>query len=30
MEINPHTNAKPTAMITPTRGGALVGTGWRF
>jgi hypothetical protein len=30
MDINPHTNAKPTALITPTRGGALVGTGWRF
>ncbi len=30
MEITPHKKSKPTAMITPTRGGALVGTGWRF
>jgi len=28
--IHPHTNGKPTALVAPTRGGALVGGTWSF
>jgi hypothetical protein len=28
--IHPHTDDKPTALIAPTRGGAMVGGAWRF
>jgi hypothetical protein len=30
MVIHPHTDPKPTAVIAPTKGGALVGGAWRF
>ncbi|HUS32828.1 MAG TPA: hypothetical protein VMZ53_30210 [Kofleriaceae bacterium] len=28
--LHPHTSPKPTAMVAPTRGGALVGGAWSF
>jgi hypothetical protein len=30
MVIHPHSDPKPTALIAPTRGGAVVGGAWRF
>ena len=30
MVIRPHTSPKPTALVAPTRGGALVGGTWSF
>jgi hypothetical protein len=28
--IEPHVSRKPTALVAPTRGGAIVGGAWRF
>lgn len=30
MVIHPHSDPKPTALVAPTRGGAMVGGAWRF
>lgn len=30
MIIHPHVDPKPTALVAPTRGGAMIGGAWRF